>query len=216
MISFLGCTDINDQYNSYSKDTAMTQLVSNLWNIVQLQNHEISLKSKSSIENIQGMCALLFVVIIVLLIILTPVVLVYNWAINFYDYVRNYKNKRLTALESEKALNIWKDYKRIYSDMSGFGYGLLAYNISAFGYMYFYFDKISEGFLFYINFPFKVYNNLSQAMNPNTAILGADVWIQMLVIIGIALLAFILGKIFGFYVVNKRFEKPVMKTSQQG
>lgn len=213
LISLISCSEPIQKNTSFTNEVSITTIVNSTWNIIQLKNHELGLKSRSSIENIQSTCAILFVIFLVLSIVITPVLLVYNWAVNYYDYIRKYKGMDIGKYGPHKAIEKWKKYKRIYSDMSGFGYGLLAYNVSAFGYMFFYFDNISEGFLYYINFPFKVYNNLSNAMNPNTSLISAEVWLQMILIIGISLLAFILGKILGIYNVNQRYPKPAHLSS---
>ena len=92
--------------------------------------------------------------------------------------------------------------------MFGYGFGILAWLISGNLYILTSFDDISIGFKYYFRFPFEVFNNLSSLVESSSNLISADVWMQMIIIVGVSVGSYIFGYSLGGYLACRNCKKP--------
>ena len=120
-------------------------------------------------------------------------------------------NQKYTKLQ-ELPISNWLSYKITYSNMIGYGFGILAWIISSNVYILTRFDDISVGFKHYFSFPFDVFYNLSSLVESSANDISPEVWMQMIIVVGVSVGSYILGWFLGGYFACKNCQRPELVT----
>ena len=169
----------------------------------EIQIHDLNGDSYTLNAALQKLFVLIFIIFILLVIVMTPLILFYHWITNFSDYHKNYNISKLQELSVDNRL----DYRKVYSNVVGYGLGILAWIISSNFYIFKRFDEISVGFNDYFRFPFKVLNNISRLVEPSINEISPEVWLHMLLIVTVSIGTYIIGWFIGGNIAKKTIKK---------
>ncbi|MDP3359521.1 MAG: hypothetical protein Q8S41_09250 [Lutibacter sp.] len=179
------------------------------------EQESVILKNYSPYDNILRIFILAIIVILVLVIVSAPLLLVYFWIHNFFEY----KKSRIHIKKSDPSVKFiandestWSNYKNSYSALYGNGFGFFAWVLFTYFYVSFYYNDFNAGVIDYFQFPFKIMNSFSD----NNLILNDHIppkmWISMLLIVGISVGHYFLGRFIGSYISANFHKKLFFKT----
>ncbi len=146
-----------------------------------------------------------------------PIIIVVFWVLYSREYMREYRYhfslKKWFANRSDFSLKnlpdlLWIRYRSTYSKMLGFGFSIIAYVIACAVYMVQNFDGLDQALVEYFSFPFQVLRNLGGTESEGAVLLPMqEVWIEMLYIVLISIIFFLVGYIFGSFLVDFRLRR---------
>lgn len=160
---------------------------------------------------IQLVLNFLFLIFALFLIVFAPVFLLFNWLANFLRYK---KLKRigfsLSSMNKALSTSLFLLYKNSYAFTVGSGFGIVAWVFSSFFYIYRSYDQFGTGFIQYFNFPFKVVSNLTTENIIISNIVSSEVWLNMLLIVGVSAIHFSIGWYIGNIIINTYRKKSII------
>jgi hypothetical protein len=176
--------------------------------IIHEQESDI-LDNYSPYFNILRIFILAIIVILVLVIVSTPVLLVYFWIHNFFEY----KKSRIYIKKSDASVkfieaeeSIWLNYQNTYSALYGNGFGFFAWVFFTYFYVSIYYTDFNTGIIDYFQFPFKIMESFSDNNITLNDHIPPKMWISMLLIVGISVLHYFLGRFLGRF-ISANFHK---------
>lgn len=190
--------------------------VENVNKLIILQDLPISHEQESVIldnyspyYNILRIFILAIVVILVLVIVSTPLILVYFWIHNFFEY----KKSRIHIKKSDGSFkfiaaeeSIWLNYQNTYSALYGNGFGFFAWVFFTYFYISIYYTDFNTGIIDYFQFPFKIMESFSDNNTTLNDHIPPKMWISMLLIVGISVVHYFLGRFLGRF-ISANFHK---------
>jgi len=91
--------------------------------------------------------------------------------------------------------------------MFGHGFGILAWIVSSYFYISINYNQLSVGLLDYLNFPFKLFSSVTNDTITIQNAIPLEVWGNMILIVGISILSFFLGRFMGETIININYKK---------
>ncbi|MBG7630956.1 MAG: hypothetical protein IZT56_11055 [Bacteroidetes bacterium] len=116
-------------------------------------------------------------------------------------------NSKLVRLQ-ELPESIWLQYCKTFTNIIAYGFGFITWVVSSYFYIQINFDNVETGLKEYLRFPFKLYDSLSTSGDSLKNDLPMDIWLNMIFIVGVAIVAYFIGKFFGWVIVTFENEKP--------
>ena len=142
------------------------------------------------------------------IIIVTPLILFYCWINNYFGYRKYHTLIYSLKYKSEKVpKRVIYAYKRIFSNMYANGFGILTWALSSYYYISISYNQIGDGLLDYFNFPFKLLFGITNGTESIKDTISLDVWISMLLIVGISITLFFLGRFIGNTIIDINYKK---------
>lgn len=181
-----------------------------LQDLTEIQEQEsIILKNYSPYYNILRIFVISIIIILVLVIVSTPLLLVYFWIHNFFEYQKSriqIKKNQLSLKNMEFEEIAWSNYKNSYSAMYGNVFGIIAWIFFTYLYVSLYYNDFNTGIIDYFQFPFKIMDSLSNNDLTLNKHIPMEMWLNMLLIIGISLGHYFLGRYIGRF-ISANFHK---------
>ena len=168
---------------------------------------DVTLKKNTFIYVTQIVFTFIILIFAFFVIILTPLILFYCWVSNYIDYRKYYILIYAIKNKSKKfPKHLISEYKQIFSSMFANGFGILAWFLSSYIYIFISYPRISSGLLDYLKFPFKLLFGIT---NENVSLKEAiplNVWLSMLLIVVVSILHFFLGRFIGQTLINLNYK----------
>lgn len=119
------------------------------------------------------------------------------------------KTSKLLKLK-ELPESIWVEYCKIFTNMTGYGFGFITWVVSSYFYIFLNYNSFEAGLTDYFKFPFKFLKSISLSLSSESIKqeLPMEVWVNMVFIFVMTALAFFIGKYIGWIVVFIENEKP--------
>jgi len=138
------------------------------------------------------------------MIIVTPLILFYCWANNYFDYRKYHSLIYSLKAKSEKVpKRVISAYKPIFSNMYANAFGFLTWMLSSYYSVSISYNQESVGLLEYFGFPFKLLSRISNGAESFNDAIPLGVWVSVLFIIaGISTMLFLLGRFIGNTIIN--------------
>jgi hypothetical protein len=206
---FIGCNFLG---NSAQNSILLFELkpIENLNKLIVLQDlteiHEqesVILDNYSPYNNILRIFILAIVVILVLVIVSTPLILVYFWIHNFFEYQKS-RIQIKKSIASLKFIQVeestWRNYQNSYSALYGNGFGFLAWVFFTYFYVSIYYTDFNTGIIDYFQFPFKIMESFSDNSITLNDHIPPKMWISMLLIVGLSVGHYFLGRFLGRFI----------------
>lgn len=168
----------------------------------------IPLKEYTFIYVAQIIITFVILILAFFIIILTPLILFYCWISNYLSY-QKYHTFIYGLKNTSKKLpkHLISEYKHIFSSMFANGFGILTWILSSYIYISFSYNKLSDGLLDYLKFPFKlIYGVANENITPIQDIIPLEVWASMLLIVGISIIHFYLGRFIGKTIIDSNYK----------
>ena len=212
---FIGCNFLG---NSAHNSILLFELkpIENVNKLIILQDlpiiHEkesVILKNYSPYYNILRIFILAIIVILVLVIVSTPLLLVYFWIHNFFEVQKSkiqIKKSDASVKFMEAEESIWLNYQNSYAALYGNGFGFFAWVFFTYVYVSIYYNDFNAGVVDYFQFPFKILESLTDHNITLNDHIPPKMWISMLVIVGISVGHYFLGRFLGRY-ISANFHK---------
>ena len=193
---FLSCSGLNEVHQLYQlqQELEFSQIDSSM-------NFEgVELMSYYAIQLVLNF---LFLIFALFLIVFAPVFLLFNWFTNFLKY-KKLKLSAISLVSMNKTVSssVFSQYKNSYAFVVGSGFGFLAWIFASIFYISKSYDQFGIGFIEYFNFPFKVLSNLSTENIIISNIVSSEVWLNMLLIVGVSAIHFTIGWYIGRLIIN--------------
>jgi hypothetical protein len=173
------------------------------------------LKNYSPYYNILRIFILAIIVILVLVIVSTPLLLVYFWIDNFFEYQKS----RIQIKKSDASLKFieveestWLNYQTSYSALYGNGFGFFAWIFFTYFYVSIYYTDFNTGIIDYFQFPFKIMKSFSDNNITLNDHIPPKMWISMLLIVGISAAHYFLGRFLGRFILTTFHKKLFFKS----
>ena len=176
-----------------------------------------------SYESLVDIVVLILLSIALLIVIVTPVFFIFCWVNYSLEYVKEYRSHfslkkwfkhRNDFLLEEVPELVWIKYRSTYARMVGFGFSVLAYAVTSITYMLQNFSRLELALVDYFSFPFKVIKNLDGVETNGGVLLPMEeVWMEMFYIVVISIIFFLVGYIYGSFLVDFRLKR--VKKSRQ-
>lgn len=173
------------------------------------EQESVILNNYSPYYNILRIFILAIIVILVLVIVSTPVLLVYFWIHNFFEY----KKSRIYIKKSDASVKFieaeessWLNYQNTYSALYGNGFGFFAWVFFTYFYVSIYYTDFNTGIIDYFQFPFKIMESFSDNNITLNDHIPPKMWISMLLIVGISVVHYFLGRFLGRF-ISANFHK---------
>lgn len=182
----------------------------------KIQEQElVNLDNYSLYYNILRIFILAFIIILVLVIVSTPLILAYFWIHNFFE-VQKLKNQikkndfssKFTAIEE----GTWLNYQSNYSALYGNGFGFITWVFFTYFYVSIYYNDFNTGVIDYFQFPFKIMNSLSDNNLTLNNHFPPKMWVSMLLIVGISVGNYFLGRFIGRFISTNFHKKLFFKS----
>jgi len=174
------------------------------------EQESVILKNYSPYDNILRIFILAIIVILVLVIVSTPLLLIYFWIHNFFEYQKT----RIQTKKSDSSVNItaieestWLNYRNRYSAMYGNGFGFFAWVFFTFLYVSIYYNDFNTGVMDYFRFPFKIMESFSDNNQTLNNHIPPKMWISMLLIVGVSIVHYFLGRFLGRFISTALHKK---------
>ncbi|MFO7674123.1 MAG: hypothetical protein R6V74_10490 [Lutibacter sp.] len=167
------------------------------------------LNNYSPYYNILRIFILAIIVILVLVIVSTPLLLVYSWIHNFFEYQKSriqIKKNHLSLKNMEFEESTWRIYQNCYSALYGNGFGFFAWVFFTYFYVSIYYTDFNTGIIDYFQFPFKIIESFSDNNITLNEHIPPKMWISMLLIVGISVVYYFLGRFLGRF-ISANFHK---------
>ena len=169
-----------------------------LQDLTKIHEHEsVILNNYSPYDNILRIFILAIIVVLVLVIVSTPLLLVYFWIHNFFEF----KKSRIYIKKSDASFKFieaeqssWLNYQNTYSALYGNGFGFFAWVFFTYFYVSIYYTDFNTGILDYFQFPFKIMESFSDNKITLNEHIPPKMWISMLLIVVISVVHYFLGK----------------------
>ena len=178
------------------------------------KQESIILKNYSPYYNILRIFIFLIIIVFVLVIVSTPLLLVYFWINNFFDYQKlriqikkSYYSLKFIKVEE----STWLNYKNIYSAMYGNGFGIIAWIFFTYLYISKYYKDFNAGLIDYFQFPFKIMDGFSNNNLTLNNLIPSEMWISMLLIVGASALHYFLGRYIGRLILTTFYKKTIFQ-----
>jgi hypothetical protein len=181
-----------------------------LQDLTKIHEHEsVILNNYSPYDNILRIFILAIIVVLVLVIVSTPLLLVYFWIHNFFEF----KKSRIYIKKSDASFKFieaeqssWLNYQNTYSALYGNGFGFFAWVFFTYFYVSIYYTDFNTGILDYFQFPFKIMESFSDNKITLNEHIPPKMWISMLLIVVISVVHYFLGKFLGRF-ISANFHK---------
>lgn len=180
------------------------------------QQETIALNNYSPYNNILRIAILFMIIVFVLVIVSTPLILVYFLIANFFEVQKikieiKKNHSSLKLIEVDK--NTWLNCKNSYSAMYGNGFGVIAWILFTYFYISTYYTDFNTGLKDYFRFPFKIINEISNNNLTFNNPLASEIWISMLLIVGVSALCYFMGNFIGRFISTIFYEKTIYQVS---
>jgi len=156
-----------------------------------------------------------FVLLLALLMVVvgTPVLLGFYWIENLFCF--HDECKKNVIVNSSNLLSTSKPpcqsdcnkYKKTFSSLYGNGFGFVGWVVFTLWHLIVNFDSFNVGIKSYFNFPFATMKNLDITKNNIFDQVSSEVWASMLLIVGIALVVYIVGRVVGGSIAIRNIKK---------
>lgn len=218
---FIGC---NISGNTAQNSILLLELkpIENVNKLIILQDlpkiHEqesVILDNYSPYFNILRIFILAIIVILVLVIVSTPLLLVYFWIHNFFEYKKSriqIKKNHVSLKNMEFEESTWRNYQNCYSALYGNGLGGFAWVFFTYVYVSIYYNDFNAGIIDYFQFPFKIMESFSDNNITLNDHIPPKMWISMLLIVGISVVHYFLGRFLGRF-ISANFHKKLFFNS---
>lgn len=119
------------------------------------------------------------------------------------------KTSKLLMLK-ELPESIWKEYCKIFTNMTGYGFGFITWVFSSYFYIVLNYNSFENGLIDYFKFPFKFLKSIPLSSNSESLNqeLPMEIWVNMVFIFSVTALAFFIGKFIGLILIFIENEKP--------
>ena len=164
----------------------------------------ITLKENTFIYATRIILTIILCIFTFFMIIVTPLILFYCWANNYFDYRKYHSLIYSLKSKSEKVpKRVISAYKPIFSNMYANAFGFLTWMLSSYYYVSISYNQESVGLLDYLRFPFKLLSGITNGAESINDAIPLGVWVSVLLIIaGISTMLFLLGRFIGNTIVN--------------
>lgn len=179
------------------------------------EQESVILKNYSPYDNILRIFVISIIIILVLVIVSAPLLLIYFWIHNFFEYKKSriqIKKSRSSMENMEFEESDWSNYKNSYSAMYGNAFGIIAWVFFTYLYVSIYYNDFNTGVIDYFQFPFKIMDSLSDNYITLNKHIPPKMWISMLLIVGISVGHYFLGRFIGSYISANFHKKLFFKT----
>lgn len=166
-------------------------------------------------KTIVDLIAIGLLIISTFFVVITPLILLFFWVYYSLIYVQKFRHifsikKWLTKKGHLKNAHfqkeLWRRYRKVYSNMLGFGIAIIAYTLFAIKFMSSNFDRMETALSEYLNFPFKVLGNLKEIALDSTSTIDIDyLWDEMFIIVILSFVFYLVGWLIGSLLVDYRF-----------
>ena len=191
----------------------ITSVKSNIF-LHQAQIEQDSTKINGEINTFRNVVTIIFnfiiVIFAILLIITTPVLLLFNWIIHFFDCIKM-KNTKHFLLKKYNALpkRFFKNYRICYATLIGNTFGLITWILVSYLFIAKSYNHFQDGLIAYFNFPFKIFDEIVTREIDISYIIDSNLWLEMLFIVGISIINYLIGYTIGKLIVHKHLKKTV-------
>lgn len=168
-----------------------------------------------SYKKVADLVAVGLLIISTIFVVITPLLLMFFWVYYSLIYVKKFRHifsikKWLTKkghLKDEHfQTELWRRYRKVYSNMLGFGVSIIAYTLFAIKFMSSNFDRMEIALASYLSYPFKIMGNLkSIALDTSSTIEIDYLWDEMFIIVILSFVFYLLGWLIGSLLVDYRF-----------
>jgi len=187
-----------------------------LQDLTKIHEHEsVILNNYSPYDNILRIFILAIIVVLVLVIVSTPLLLVYFWIHNFFEF----KKSRIYIKKSDASFKFieaeqssWLNYQNTYSALYGNGFGFFAWVFFTYFYVSIYYTDFNTGIIDYFQFPFKIMDSFSDNNLTLNDHIPPKMWISMLLIVGISGVHYFLGRFLGRFISTTFHKKNLFKS----
>ncbi|MGI9531095.1 hypothetical protein [Lutimonas sp.] len=203
-----------EQYFSHHKMLGYMSVV-----LPHFINYDSLNKSRFNInyKTIVDLVAIGLLIISTIFVVVTPLILLFFWVYFSLIYVREYRhifsirkwlsNKGLLKNEHYQK-ELWPRYRKVYSNMLGFGISIIAYSLFAINFMSSNFDRMEIALVEYLSYPFKVLGNLKTITLDSDSVQAIDIgflWDEMFIIVILSFVFYLVGWLTGSLLVDYRF-----------
>lgn len=175
-------------------------------------------KSKFEInyKTIVDLVSIGLLIISTFFVVVTPLIFLFFWVYYSIMYVKKFRyifsikkwlsNKsRLSEHHLDKEL--WRRYRKVYTNMLGFGIAIIAYTLFAVKFMSANFDRMEFALAEYLSYPFKVLGDLKTIRLNSPATVQFDyLWDEMFIIVILSFVFYLIGWLLGSLVVDYRLK----------
>lgn len=169
---------------------------------------------------IQKIFAFILLLTLMLIIIGTPVILGFYWIENlfcFHDECK--KNVSVASLNEEleqkpPCQSDCKKYKKTVASLYGNGFGFLGWIVLTIWHILANFGSFTVGLKSYFNFPFSAMRTLDVSKNNIFDQIATEVWLSMLLIVGLALVLYIVGRVVGSTFASRTLKRTQLLFSE--
>ena len=162
---------------------------------------------------IQRILAFVVLLSVLLVVMGAPVLLGFYWFENLFRFHEECKKNVIPNSKEESdrkkppCLSDRIAYKRIYSSLYGNGFGFIGWIILTLWHVLSNFDSLSLGLKSYFSFPFAAMRDLDITQSNLFSQVSGDVWASMLLIVGISLVLYVIGRFIGNALATKYLRK---------
>jgi len=202
---------INSLFNNI-KPLFTLQEKFDLNNLEQMSSYNAMVMKEATFSNIvQIVFSLLALIFAFFVVVLTPLILIYCWLNNLYDYKKYLARSDMFFSEFyDLPKHVFIKYRQTYSNLFGNGFGIIAWVLSSYFYVTKNIDGISVGLAEYFSFPFKLLSSITARGITVKDAIPTSVWISMLLIVGLSILLFFLGGRIGTSIINASHNKSLL------
>ena len=199
---------INSLFNNI-KPLFTLQEKFDLDNLKQMSSYNTMVMKEVTFSNTtQIVFSLLILILAFFVIVITPLILIYCWLNNLFDYKKYPDKSSMFSSEFyDLPKHVFLRYRQTYSNLFGNGFGIIAWVLSSYFYVTKNIDGVSAGLAEYFSFPFKLLSSITTNGITVKDAIPTSVWISMLLIVGLSILLFFLGRHIGTSIINANHNK---------